>query len=323
MKKTFAKIIASTLIMWVMFSASVNFVVFGEAEGWQVDVYTQKTPYSGIGLNQSSDAFGPNDVVVLYANVVYNMYPIQNVPVAFQVSGPLNPVENVSFILSATSDSEGIAEANFTIPSPEISPEIAVFGLWNVTAHIENASDFLSFKVGWIVELTSLRAVDDDPPQGGWLQVELSLMNIAMVPKNTTLSLVLFDSLNNIVGGLLMENFVVNVGPSNFSTAVQVYYLAEIGVGSVKASVYSHTGAPYSPSLSADFRISFIGDLNLDYEVNMMDVSIAGRAFGAFEGHPRWNPKADITGEEHLVPDGIVDMRDISLIARNFGKTRS
>jgi hypothetical protein len=48
----------------------------------------------------------------------------------------------------------------------------------------------------------------------------------------------------------------------------------------------------------------------------MKDVGISAKAFG----HASLNPHADITGSEPLVPDGKVDMRDISLIAKHFGE---
>ena len=53
----------------------------------------------------------------------------------------------------------------------------------------------------------------------------------------------------------------------------------------------------------------------------MKDIGIAARAYGSLPGDPLWNPQADITGPEHLVPDGTVDMRDIGLIAKHYGET--
>jgi hypothetical protein len=46
----------------------------------------------------------------------------------------------------------------------------------------------------------------------------------------------------------------------------------------------------------------------------------SARAFGTVSGDILWNPHADITGPEYLVPDNKVDMRDISLIAMHFGE---
>jgi len=61
-------------------------------------------------------------------------------------------------------------------------------------------------------------------------------------------------------------------------------------------------------------------DINHDLKVDMKDVGSAARAFDTQEGNPDWNPHTDISGPEYLVPDGTVDMRDIALIARNFGE---
>jgi len=61
--------------------------------------------------------------------------------------------------------------------------------------------------------------------------------------------------------------------------------------------------------------VVMVGDLNNDGVVDIRDISIAGRAYGSYPGHPRWNPNADINN------DNIIDIRDISTIGRNFGKT--
>ena len=61
-------------------------------------------------------------------------------------------------------------------------------------------------------------------------------------------------------------------------------------------------------------------DINHDLKVDMKDIGRSARAFGTVPGDILWNPHADITGPEYLVPDGMVDMRDISLIARHFGE---
>jgi hypothetical protein len=62
-------------------------------------------------------------------------------------------------------------------------------------------------------------------------------------------------------------------------------------------------------------------DINHDLVVNMSDVNSATKAFGTQPNDERWNCHADIIGPIHLEPDNWVDMRDIGLIARNFGET--
>lgn len=68
-------------------------------------------------------------------------------------------------------------------------------------------------------------------------------------------------------------------------------------------------------------KIRVLGDLNGDNTVDMRDIAIVAAAFGSYPDHPRWNPDADITGTEYLVPDGWVDMRDVAIISKNFGNS--
>ena len=61
-------------------------------------------------------------------------------------------------------------------------------------------------------------------------------------------------------------------------------------------------------------------DTNHDLKVDLRDIGKSAKAFGTVSGDALWNPHAEITGLEPLVPDGKVDMRDIGLIARHFGE---
>jgi len=58
-----------------------------------------------------------------------------------------------------------------------------------------------------------------------------------------------------------------------------------------------------------------VGDVNKDAVVNIKDLALFGKAFGSYPGHPRWNPAADIDG------NGIINIVDGTIIAKNFGKT--
>lgn len=55
-------------------------------------------------------------------------------------------------------------------------------------------------------------------------------------------------------------------------------------------------------------------DLNSDRKVDMKDIAIVARAFGATPDSPNWNPIADIN------IDSKIDMKDVSVIARHFGE---
>ncbi|MBS7620639.1 hypothetical protein KEJ32_00705, partial [Candidatus Bathyarchaeota archaeon] len=85
MKKT-----ATFLSLLIFASAFVSAAVHGAyftlgSSGRSIDLFTQKEPFSGKGLNEPSDSFQPQEEVILYALVTYNNYPVQNKLVAFQV----------------------------------------------------------------------------------------------------------------------------------------------------------------------------------------------------------------------------------------------
>jgi hypothetical protein len=312
-RKVLLGLVIFTLVMISLLFSNTTLLVKGDSQGWQVDVYTQKQPYDGAGQNESSDSFAPTELVSLYANVTYNAWAVQYIRVSFQVFGPANPIQNFTLTMSAVSNDVGVAESNFSIPWVPPSPETVVFGYWTVFASIENASDFLVFRVGWIVEIASLNVADQDPPQGGWLQVSLSLQNIAMTPKNVTFALTLSDSANQSIGGLIVNNFTVSAEGANSAARFQIPRTAALGTGKANALVLNPNGAPYSPGRSITFLISVLGDLNGDGKVDVRDVAIVSLAFGSYPEHPRWDPRADINKDMN------VDIRDVALVCRAFG----
>jgi hypothetical protein len=61
--------------------------------------------------------------------------------------------------------------------------------------------------------------------------------------------------------------------------------------------------------------VSLLGDVNLDWKVDLRDVYAVGRAFGAVPGSKNWNVVYDLNG------DGKVDLRDYFTTCKNYGKS--
>jgi len=61
-------------------------------------------------------------------------------------------------------------------------------------------------------------------------------------------------------------------------------------------------------------KVNLMGDINGDNSVNILDVSIAAKAFGSYLGHERWNPDADMN------LDKTINVIDIALVAKEYGK---
>lgn len=56
-----------------------------------------------------------------------------------------------------------------------------------------------------------------------------------------------------------------------------------------------------------------VGDINGDGKVDMKDIALVARSFGATSSDPTWNPACDLNH------DGIVNMIDIGMVAVHFG----
>jgi len=101
--------------------------------------------------------------------------------------------------------------------------------------------------------------------------------------------------------------------------ATEAYYTVTLTVMDVNGLQDNLT------QMVAVLQTALIGDITgpegvPDGRVDMRDISFAAIRFGAEIGDPNYDPRADITGTTYLVPDGIINMRDISLIATHFGE---
>ena len=142
-------------------------LVHGSADpqaGAAIDLYTEKTPFNGMGANQSSDAFEPQELVVLHALATYNGYPVQQKDVAFEISGPPNPFQNITIVGLGRTDEIGTTTFSFRIPWPSENPEDVIFGEWTAIATVtiagQVAVDTLTFRVGWIIRITEIATLN-------------------------------------------------------------------------------------------------------------------------------------------------------------------
>jgi hypothetical protein len=255
-----------TLIMLlsVVVPATVN-ISFCPGNLRKIDVFTDKVPFDGKGINNSSDAFQPQELVKLYALVTYNEAPLANMLVAFQVLNPLNMT--VAIAANITND-DGIATFCFRIPWPSENAEQMIFGKWFVVSTVDIAGevvmDVLTFKVGWLVQVTIIKTLDielkpkADFQRGEKIIFDLKVKNIALTPKNATIIIDAQDAAEYpIIHVEEMKNFPP--GESDFQVVSEVPKTATIGKATAFAAAYTappkYGGVPYSPPYSFQFNI--------------------------------------------------------------------
>jgi hypothetical protein len=280
------KKLAVTLAMIAILSFTLLNMKFAHSSdaGGKIDLFTQKEPYSGKGPNMPSDVFGPQELVVLYALVTYYEMPIQNLLVAFYVQAP----NNASFSLSQRTNASGVATINFTLPWPCINGS-EVFGEWYafVNALVEGRllQDSLTFRVGWVVELISVRTIDENLTYrsnfgiGGDVGLEITLRSIAMSVKKATFEIVVQDESNVPFNHLEIPTFEVQPNEKLIYLygVLNIPKWARVGNATVLVSALTapanQSGVPYCPAISTKFYIMRHTPLTITFhDVAVVDV---------------------------------------------------
>lgn len=237
--------------------------------GLSIDVYTQR---GGKGLNQSSDTFAPDELVIVTAYVTYNLAPVANEFVKFFV---LLPDGTVWFSRDGTTDDRGLAFFGYLIPSDAVFGEYVV----NATAIVgmDITADFVAFNIGWLVEVTSAVPCDrhgipnNDFDRGEPLFMAVNITNnrlgsaFALVwttAQDEQLMLACYGEGTYLVNP--GQSFVVmRVGQINLAAFVGPGATIETGVRSAGG-----LGVPLSPHVSSSFQI-----LGADHDVAVLGLT--------------------------------------------------
>jgi parallel beta-helix repeat protein len=227
----------------------------------QLDIYTQKDPYSGKGYNQSSDAFAPQELVIIYGLATFNDVPVPDKLVSFNVYDP-----NGTMVISRSNitDENGVTIVDFRLESN------ATFGIYVVIGSVEIAGniaiDYLRFEVGFIINIIGIEAVDvngivkTEFRKGEMVYFNIFLRNIAFTPKNVTLAVMIYDEKNTIIA---VASFQTIVDPgwvelrTTFTLTIPGWSF--IGIGSIYSNAFTkwpwQGGTPYCPEKKAYITI--------------------------------------------------------------------
>jgi hypothetical protein len=257
---------------WVVRDVTVK----APSMGRFIDVYTDEhrhpgytTPYIGEGLYEDADAYAPQDMVILYADVKYNNWPIQNKPVIFAVAGPINPYYNVTVERLAFTNSTGTATTSFRIDWPCEHSYDVVHGTWHVLAKVDIAetwvNDTLNFECEWIIELKPGSLEFDKTLAEGYnhcenVEITFNVTSSGWIDRNVFFTIVLYDEL-----GVPFAEYVfyqtIHPGQTVVNTiSMHVPKWAYVGTATAYINAFSNDpwlcGVPYGPELSGIFVIN-------------------------------------------------------------------
>ena len=224
-----------------------------------VDVYTER---GGKGEGAWSDAYAPQEEVVIFASVTRKGDPVQNKLVAFEVQ---DPTGDVWLDRSNNTDQNGIATVRFRLPAEP------VFGTWIVIATGDIAeqtfNDTVTLKVGWLVEILSIETVDiygdtkTSFTKGEHVYFNVTIQNIAFTSKEATITIVVYDECGVPIGHVTLQNWLIPPGTTQiFIIDLQIPKWAYVGVAATYVNAYTdlptQEGTPTCPEKATTFLIT-------------------------------------------------------------------
>jgi len=239
-----------------------------------IDVYTEYerwpgyTAYAiGEGPGTEADAYSPQENVTVYAFVFWKGAPVQNKLVGFEVHGPENAYLNVSLAREATTNHVGIANITFRIPWPCENAEEIIFGPWTVYASVSLAeyvfTDYLTFEVGWIVELLSVETDKTVYKKAECIGVTIEFKNIAMDDRWALIALVVYDDVGAVIAQYYTWHLVpTGTTPKVITCSLPIPKFAYVGENcKVYANAFidypSLGGTPWCQEVSDGFFIEY------------------------------------------------------------------
>ena len=181
----------------------------------------------------------------------------------------------------------------------------------------------VKIEVGWShdVAITAITSSKTVVGENYSCRVNVTLANLGAFTETLNVSL----QCNGSVAAST-TNFVLDKAAS--ATATMIWNTTGFAFGNYTINAYASPVPGETNIANNNFTggwviVSLLGDITgptgwPDGKVDMRDISLVARNFG--KTVPPGPPNCDLTGSALGVPDGKIDMRDISLVAKNFGK---
>jgi hypothetical protein len=177
------------------------------------------------------------------------------------------------------------------------------------------------------VVVSSLTPASDHVNQGQTLSIQVVVLNNGTVTET-------FDANATYDGTLIGTQTVSSLAAGNTQTLTFNWNTTGVAPGNytITATATPPLGQTDLSNISKTATVQVLPpgpaqspyDLDGDHNphgTDINDVAVVAKAFGSSQNNPqgRWNPNADLYGPNGA-PDGKVDLSDIAMIAKNFGK---
>jgi hypothetical protein len=237
--------------------------VIEQPTGAAIDVYTDR---GGQFFNVASDAYGPQELIIIYANVTYNGAAVANKDVAFLVKDNNNAQQAFR---TARTDADGVAITEFRLPWPDWSDPESLFGTWTIIGTVDisqvQVSDTCTFKFGYLITTQVTTTDTSNVAKNTFHRLEtvrtaVTFSNIRNVPITLTLTVTIYD----VASVPIATSYVQVTVPAGSTTTAAAIDLtipswSYVGLGTVYVNALTqlpqNNGVPYCPENSVQITI--------------------------------------------------------------------
>ena len=243
---------------------------YAPATGAAIDLATQR---GGVGPNVTSDAFGPQELLVMNACVTYNNVAVVSEDVSFEVRDKFNNLVNVRV---ARTDANGIATASYRLPWPDVNPD-STFGTWTIFATVNvsevTVNDSCAFTFNYLLKTTAVATLvypSNAPASSfaragststGQMEVQISVRNIASLTAYTGRVVITLSDEANVPVAVITETITVPAGATHTDAqTLTIPHYAFVGQAKAYVDVLTNLpsvgGVPYCPEAATPFSIT-------------------------------------------------------------------
>lgn len=231
--------------------------------GAYLDVFTDR---GGEGPAAVSDAYGPQELITIYAEVTYNDAPVIGKDVAFEIIDITG--ETIAY-RSGRTNATGFATVSYRTPWMDENPE-DLFGTWNITATVDVSevviSDYVTFEFNYIIRIVDVDVVDaygnsvSSVARGETVNVKITYENIRAVDVDSIIAITVYDEASVPVVASYVSVSCTAGATAEVTLNGVIPSWSFVGQGTAFGNAYDQLpqlmGVPFCPEVSANFQIS-------------------------------------------------------------------
>jgi hypothetical protein len=235
------------------------------SDGAAVDLYTDR---GGEFAMQNASAYGPQELVTIYANVTYNGAAVPGKDISFEIR---DNEGNLVAVRGGTSDDNGVATVSYRIPWPSGNPEDS-FGKWSIQTTVSfsqvDVTDVVYFTFDYILDAVEVSITNlignsiTSVARSNQMKVLVSVSNIRDVAVNCLVCFTLVDE-----GSVPIQCVTVNLSAdpgdteeTGTGTMITIPEWAFVGTATAYVNVLTNLpslgGVPFCPEASMNFGIT-------------------------------------------------------------------